>query len=59
MSHLPLAVPFKHAVSKVMDCDEVAERTLRWYQRPIKRRYLIARDSIQQFSKVLALDITQ
>ena len=33
----------QHAASKpALECDEVAARTLRWYQRPIKRRYLIA-----------------
>ena len=32
----------QHAASKALECDEVAARTLRWYQRPMKRRYLIA-----------------
>ena len=32
----------QHATSKALECDEVAARTLRWYQRPMKRRYLIA-----------------
>ena len=37
---------FQHpAVSRKameVDMDEVAERALRWYQRPMKRRYLMA-----------------
>ena len=41
-SECHIMILIQHATSKALECDEVAARTLRWYQRPMKRRYLIA-----------------
>ena len=41
-SECHMMILIQHAASKALECDEVAARTLRWYQRPMKRRYLIA-----------------